>query len=825
MEQKLTTEEICNKLRPVFGNKIDQVYLRYAMAENKDEREEIEHILNALYHKHLSELLNKKILLEPPERSLVAGEYPLATVVYADKKLFPFNLREKDWVRHVCISGMSGSGKTTMAFHIIKNFLDKGKPFLIFDWKKSFRPLLLVDKDMLNFTIGNDSVSNLFKININEPPKDVAPKEWINVLCDLIVESFFVSFGVHKVILETLDEAFKEWGVYNGSKNYPTWYHIKWRLEQKIEKASSRESTWLESALRIASVLTFGSFGKVLNYKGDNSINVEGLLNKKVIFELNSLGNIEKKFFCEFILTYIYKLKKAKQRGIDENFNHAILVDEAHNIFLKDKTHFVNESVTDMIYREMREYGTSLICLDQHISKLSDTVVGNSACHIAFQQQLPQDIQVISGIMQLSERKQFFGMLPVGSAMVKLAERYSQPFLIEANRADLRSEAVTDSEVATRMNFMFQVKELDAGKDEEFAKSIIDPRQQKIALKKNMKQTARTPKHALYNGELALFKKKQGEICNIDDEIVEPLIEGIKTEDSLIPIALNSTPSSVLGHASQIQYQIPRLVDEYKSEVMAGEGSVMDKIKEIAQEESPSEIYRVDDIITYKEALKDFGIEAGNEEQIINEDSLMIADTAQTMILTEEQDLMQDSLELNETEKILLDFIEKKIEKGWSISRAESFLEENQNNRAYSFENITNVINYFLEKSISKENVFVTSKTSNEEEKTIVETSIPSDTLSNIIVTEELVQKQKVYKADNFSTNNDDSLSSEQKKFIAFLKDNPDSKLSTVDLYKEVGLSARKGTKIKNQLMGKGLIFIKEERNDKGWKKIIQLKD
>ena len=29
-----------------------------------------------------------------------------------------------------------------------------------------------------------------------------------------------------------------------------------------------------------------------------------------------------------------------------------------------------------MIYRELREYGISLICLDQHISKLSDTVKG-----------------------------------------------------------------------------------------------------------------------------------------------------------------------------------------------------------------------------------------------------------------------------------------------------------------------------------------------------------------------------------------------------------------------------------------------------------------
>src|SRR3989344_2451769 len=238
---------------------------------------------------------------------------------------------------------------------------------------------------MLCYTIGNDQISNTFKININQPPKGISPKEWINVLCDLLVESFSVSFGVHKIILETLDEAFKEWGIYNGSKNFPTWNHIKWRLEQKADKAKGREATWIESAMRIATVLTFGSFGEVLNYKGEKSWDVEDLLKQKVIFELNSLGNVEKKFFCEFVLTYIYKLKKSNQAAISNDFDHAILVDEAHNIFLKDKTHFVQESVTDMIYREMREYGTSLVCLDQHVSKLSDSVKGNSACHIAFQ--------------------------------------------------------------------------------------------------------------------------------------------------------------------------------------------------------------------------------------------------------------------------------------------------------------------------------------------------------------------------------------------------------------------------------------------------------
>src|SRR3989339_616814 len=374
LNQSLSIEQLCNKLRPLLGKKVDDIYLRYAMSSSLDEKSEIANILNALYYKNLGELLDQRVLLEPPKFESMQGEYPIAKVSYADKEVYDFSLREHDWPRHVCISGMSGSGKTTLALRILNNFIKKDKPFLVFDWKKSFRPLILAGDDVMCFTVGQEKVSNLFKMNINCPPKGVEPKEWINVLCDLLTESFFVSYGVHKVLLETLDEAYEEWGVYKGSENYPTWNHIKWYLEEKLNKTKGREGGWIESALRIASVLTFGNFGTVCNYKESDSLSVEDLLDKKVILELNGLGNIEKKFFCEFVLTYIYKLKKSQEKNAEGRFDHAILVDEAHNIFLKTGTNFSKESVTDMIYREMREYGTSLICLDQHCSKLSDIV-------------------------------------------------------------------------------------------------------------------------------------------------------------------------------------------------------------------------------------------------------------------------------------------------------------------------------------------------------------------------------------------------------------------------------------------------------------------
>ncbi|MDH3347206.1 MAG: DUF87 domain-containing protein [Desulfobulbaceae bacterium] len=639
IQRALTVEEICNKLRPVFGKKIDEVYFQYTVADGREEREEIVHILNSLYQKHLSQLLDKGVLLEPPREELIDGTYDLGTINYAGKKLFDFKLREKDWPRHICVSGMSGSGKTTFAFKVVEALNKHHKPYLIFDWKKSFRPLSANDSGIMTFTVGDESVSNLFKTNINQPPKGVAPKEWINVLSDLLTESFSASFGVHKVILETLDEAFKEWGIYSGSENYPTWNHIKWRLEEKLEKVQGREAGWLESALRIATVMTFGEFGKTVNYKGDNSISVEELLDKKVVMELNSLGNIEKTFFCEFVLTYIYKLKKARQNQADAGFDHAIIVDEAHNIFLKKPTSFSNETTTDMIYREMREYGTSLICLDQHISKISDTVKGNSACHIAFQQQLPQDIYDVSEIMSLRENKNYFSQLPVGSAIVKLSERYTMPFLIDVPYAEMRNKQITNEYIKNRMQAMMMGKDYENKVDPEFNEAIENPKVIEQPVVTEKPKVAEKPK--------------------------------IKTNTSV-----------------------------------------------------------TDD--------------------------------------------------LSETQKIIYDFVMKHLDNGASLEEIEKNLERGTTQGNYTESDLMKVINLVFESQLS-------------------------------------LAYEKV---ENVKHNN---LQSDETIFLEFLRNNPEHNLSTTEIYKQLGLSARKGTFAKKGLEEKGLIKIEEVKYNKGWKKLIRL--
>lgn len=692
MLRQLSVEEICKKLKPIFGKKIDNLYLQYVMADSREGKDEIAHMLNALYNKNLNQLLDTKVLLEPPRKQDVEGEYGLADVSYSGKKLFQFALREKDWPRHVCISGMSGSGKTTFAFNVLQSLIDNGKNFLVFDWKQSFRPLLKASSDVMIFTVGKEDVSNIFKMNINQPPKGIDPKEWINVLADLLVESFSASYGVHKVLLETLDEAFVQFGVYEGSGNYPTWDQIKWYLEEKMNKAKGRESGWLESALRIASVLTFGNFGKIVSSKNEGSLNVEDLLDKRVILELNALSNIEKKFFCEFILAYIYKFKKANKRSVDGKFDHAILVDEAHNIFLKDHTNFAKESVTDMIYREMREYGTSLICLDQHISKLSDTIKGNSACHIAFQQQLPQDIYDISGLMQLRDNKEYFSMLPVGSAIVKLSERYTQPFLVEVSPVKIRETYVSDEDVKGRARVLVSGISVMKGQDEEFKQKLVQ------------------------------------------------------------------TPVNVVrSRNEQISFEVIKPVEK-KVEVKP----IVKVEKPVVKVEKP-----VDDFEKLNEIIADGGLSA--------------------------------------KQKVLYEYVAMKVKEGKNLIELEDLMETYKDEGRYTSYDVGRVINHALRQSLYEKghNVVTLEKQNIYKAKQPLAGSEPSEKAREVSSSKEL--------------------DTEQEMFLSFLQKNLGAELGTVDVYKSLGFSPRKGNKIKKQLEEQGKIIIEEKKNEKGWKKIIRL--
>ena len=108
--------QLCRRLRPVLGPRMDEVFAAYC-AEDSDGKQQLETYLELLSARHLPQGLDdSEPGLIPPSQEQAHGEYPLGQVSYSGKRLYPFGLRESEWIQHLAILGRSGSGKTTSAF-------------------------------------------------------------------------------------------------------------------------------------------------------------------------------------------------------------------------------------------------------------------------------------------------------------------------------------------------------------------------------------------------------------------------------------------------------------------------------------------------------------------------------------------------------------------------------------------------------------------------------------------------------------------------------------------------------------------------------------
>lgn len=112
-----------------------------------------------------------------------------------------------------------------------------------------------------------------------------------------------------------------------------------------------------------------------------------------------------------------------------EDFKHAIIIEEAHHILSDERRLLVGgQSVMDIIFREIREFGESLILLDQHPSKISLFALGNTYCTICMNLKHKTDINAMAQCLLLDKEKDLLGTLKVGQAIVKLQGRIARPF-------------------------------------------------------------------------------------------------------------------------------------------------------------------------------------------------------------------------------------------------------------------------------------------------------------------------------------------------------------------------------------------------------------
>ena len=436
-------EELFNKLKPVLGVKADQLWLIYANA-TPGMKQNIQGMLEILASKELGETFqNDKIVLDPPSGECSKGEYSLGQVYYGDKPLHSFGLRSESMLGHVGIWGMTSAGKTNVAAVLMSNLQRFGKSFILFDWKKNFRPLLALPefKDVRVYTVGRP-VSPFFW-NPLKPPENTDPSTWLKQLIEVAQHALFLGHGVERLLQKVIHELYIEYDVYGNPKEYPTLRDVEERLESY--NCKGREGQWLDSTKRAVSTLCFGGVGEVVNVRNPPEID----LKKSTVLELDSLTETEKVFCSEALLLYLYHVRLSEPDR--QTFKHCIIVEEAHNCLLKEKTRITGkESIIEVILRQIRELGEGLVIIDQTPSQITPTALANIHTNIVMKLSYSDDVVVAGKLLGLEPNQfEYIKKLKTGWSIIKTPD-CPKPFLLKFPLYLQKKSIIGDSDLQSQ---------------------------------------------------------------------------------------------------------------------------------------------------------------------------------------------------------------------------------------------------------------------------------------------------------------------------------------------------------------------------------------
>ena len=440
---KETVRELCRRLKPVLGKKIDRIWQAYLAESDMAGRADIENTLELLASKHLNSNFefDRSPFPPPPKEFASAGDIELGAISYADKRLYPFFFKSNRLKEHILVAGRSGSGKTNLTFMLMSGIMGRKIKVLALDWKRGYRDLLSLYPKLRVYTVGRDIAPLRFNPLI--PPKGCEPHIWIKLIVDVIASAYLGGEGVISLLVAGLDHLYRQAGIFDKQNtHYPMVQDLLAWL--RTTKLKGRAAMWKASAERILLAMTYGEFGAVLN-TNDNS-HIAQLLDHNVILEMDGLSSAsDKVMFSEALTLYLYRYRLAQ--GPRDKLTNMIILEEAHNLLLK-KSNEARESVLETSIRMIRQYGMGYVFVDQSASLLSKVAFANSYATIALSQKLKSDVSAIASAMNLAdEQKQALNTLPVGTAVVRLADEYPEAFLVKIRKFPITEGSVADSAI------------------------------------------------------------------------------------------------------------------------------------------------------------------------------------------------------------------------------------------------------------------------------------------------------------------------------------------------------------------------------------------
>ncbi len=439
MKPSEETENLCKKLKPVIGTQADKLWHMY-LAEDQQNRKNFAQEIEIIAEKFLKNntLENPQILLEPPIEKDSNGEFLIGDITYNKKKLHELHLKKEDFLKQVGIFAITGEGKTNLAYLLALQLLKSKIPFMVIDWKRSWRNLLSLKdenpelKNVQVYTVGRDTLPFLW--NVFRAPPGTDREFWIETIAEALEHSHLSGPGVAYHFNKIYSKVYKGIPV----DFYPN-FHDGLR-EIKNIRVFGREQNWKQTALRIFQSFTLSKASKVFNAR--DPIKLEELLDKPVILELDlEMPKPLRVFFSEMILRWIHLYRIGK--GETDNLQHVLFLEEVHNLFSQNGFYGTSKSLENL-YREIRGFGQGLVSITQHPSMLPIELLGNCHTQIYLGLQHKDDIEMARKSLFLNHEEDFYlNALNVGECIVKIKNRV-EPCLVKTPLVPVKKGIVTD---------------------------------------------------------------------------------------------------------------------------------------------------------------------------------------------------------------------------------------------------------------------------------------------------------------------------------------------------------------------------------------------
>ena len=366
----------------------------------------------------------------PTKREAHEGDIEAGKIMHKNRTKYSYRIKLRDLERHMFVTGMTGSGKSTFLQNFIVNFKKKYKiPILLVEFKGEYHYLQKEIEHLLICKVGEN-----FTINIFDPEGD-DPQVHAERLFDIFrsggtFEDTEYSPQMEKVFAETLyrvckDPKKRNWkGFYEEAEKY-----IHEMLTEKGDYTFQKSKHAVENRIRRYSLSTLKHI-----FEKKSGLNVKEIFKHNVLLDLSNIIKIggqkpDTLFFLNTILKYLWDLNIESGSRDYKGIKHITIIEDAQYFGSQATTKKSKiSSYIEDIALLLRGTGECLISLATRPA-VSAEILANCGVFIAFQEHMQKDY--VEDLINLNQKeKKLLSLLDVGQCLIRV-NSIGRPFLMQ----------------------------------------------------------------------------------------------------------------------------------------------------------------------------------------------------------------------------------------------------------------------------------------------------------------------------------------------------------------------------------------------------------